>query len=88
MEYTKQKVDTKIRKNILDIEHQRYLTYFNIIVIFVITSTFTTALSFITEKISFGFLIYLLLMIISAGFAISFIFRNKMNKKLDEIRKL
>ena len=88
MEYTKQKVDTKIRKNILDIEHQRYLTYFNIFVLFAITSSFTTVISFVTEKINFGFFSYLLSIILFIGFVTSFIFRSKMDKKLNEIRKL
>jgi MFS-type transporter involved in bile tolerance (Atg22 family) len=84
MEYLKQKV----KKNVLDIEHQKYLTYFNITAVFVVTSIFTTVLSFVTEKINFIFFLYLFLIIVSVGFSAGFIFRKKMDKKLDEIRKL
>jgi len=88
MAYTKRKVKHDIQKNILDNEHQRYLTYFNISVVFVVTSAFTAILSFLTEKITFGFFTYLISFLVAIGVLAGFIFKNRMNSKLDEIRKL
>ena len=85
MESLKQKAKFK---NILDIEHQRYLTYFNISVISGITSLFGSLLSFITEKINIGTLTLLIFAIAFSSAAAGFIFLNKMNKKLNEIRAL
>jgi len=56
--------------------------------VFAATSTFTAILSFLTEKITFGFFTYLISFLIAVGIVAGFVFRSKMNKKLDEIRKL
>jgi amino acid transporter len=44
------------QKNLLDIKHQRYLNYFNIITISAITSIFTIIWSFFTDHIDFALL--------------------------------
>jgi len=78
----------KVKKNILDIEHQRYLTYFNISIVFAVTSAFTTFISFLTEKINFLIFTFLISTIITVSLTSGIVFRNKMNEKLNEIRKL
>lgn len=42
------------KKNLLDIRHQRYLNYFNIIAIVWLTSAFTIVWAFILQQITIG----------------------------------
>jgi len=84
MESTKQKVE----KNILDIEHQRYLTYFNTSIIISITSAFSLLISYLSEKIDITLFELLIFFVMVIGSTAILIFRSKMNRKISEIRAL
>ncbi|MFA4907535.1 MAG: hypothetical protein WC602_04665 [archaeon] len=43
------------RKNILDIRHQKYMNYFNIFAISMITIAFSSAIGFFSKNLSFEY---------------------------------
>ena len=76
------------RKNILDAYHQRYLNYFNIATISLITSIFSLLLGYFTEAIPINLIFsigYFVILIFGSFAYISFI---KMRDVMKEIKKL
>jgi drug/metabolite transporter (DMT)-like permease len=86
MEFTMPKSEKE--KNILDIQHRSYLTYFNTSIISWITTIFSTFIAFITEKIDKVKFITLILTLSIIFLGLAFIFRSKMKKTLDKIKEL
>ncbi len=75
-------------KNVLDLEHQKYINYFNIFAISFITISFTIIWSFLSEKITSELLYTGLVIDISIFITILLIIRIRIKNIIIEIKSL
>lgn len=87
-------ISNKIKKNLLDLNYNKYLQYYNTAIILLFTYLTAISIVFLTRQIDFGSSIQLLVAVSLSFFVISILilfplhFKEHLKKITKEIRKL